>query len=221
MIVNNALGAGVLVTCQPETCTASMTTEVNYVSNCLRTKTTCYNGVRVNSCTTCAPDLTPTTMTTSIDDCANAIEFVDCVETSTGGSGTDCTSGCENCTSTEWTDYMVTGYQKRTKKTCNTTSCTCTSATEYRCASGYYKSATIACSLNVTTKEYTCGGCTKCDPFDTGNTMAIGRSPAGSTSKTQCYLWSGTPWTDDTGTGVFDDECYWTNTGTILPINPA
>ena len=110
-----------------------------------------------------------------------------------------CDGTCSNCTSGSWTAGN-TGYQQRTKKTCNTSTCVCSSSTEYRCASGYYGSSSNGTS-----------GCTRC-PSSGG---VYGTSAAGSTAITSCYLPSGTTvsFSDSTGSGTakYTSNCYYTN----------
>ena len=105
----------------------------------------------------------------------------------------DCSDGCPDCESTAWSAYS-TGYQKRTVATCNTTMCTCSKKTEYRCATGYYGTTTNGKS-----------GCTQCPP---SNGISA-TSDAGATLVTQCYLPSGATGTDATGTFIYTTNCYY------------
>ncbi|MBR1953918.1 MAG: hypothetical protein IKA25_02485 [Alphaproteobacteria bacterium] len=93
-----------------------------------------------------------------------------------------------------------TGYQSLTEFSCGlTTGCECTQSTKYRCAAGYYGTASYS-QLN----GYR--GCTRC-PSSGG---VYGTSAAGSTEITSCYMPSGKSMTDDVGTYEYTSNCYYT-----------
>ena len=96
-------------------------------------------------------------------------------------SGSDCVSD------TEWSAGN-SGYQKKVTRT--SINGMCRETTEYRCADGFYGSST-----NGTT------GCTKCD--------APGTSKAGSASQSDCYISSGTGFSDEKGSGQYTSDCSW------------
>lgn len=94
--------------------------------------------------------------------------------------------------------------------------------TTYKCASGYYGTATslsagcTACPANATcaggngstfrcnANYYKSGAA--CQPCPNG-----GKSAAGATSITSCYLPSGTTFSDSTGSGTYTENCYYSN----------
>lgn len=97
---------------------------------------------------------------------------------------------CSNCTSTSW-GYYSTGYQTRTVKTCSCEG-VCSSKKEYRCANNYYGNSSNGSS-----------GCSPC-PLS-------GKSAAGSSNITACYLPMGTPMSDNSGNYVCTDNSYYTD----------
>lgn len=101
-----------------------------------------------------------------------------------GCSNTDCP---DECPDTLWTNVSGQNYQIRCKKTVLKASC------EYQCKQGYYGSEQ---------------SCTRC-PSSGGvyGTTAL----AGATAITECYLPSGTAFSDTTGSGTYTDKCYYTN----------
>lgn len=108
--------------------------------------------------------------------------------TNTEAYYTECV--CENnCVDTAWT-AAGTGYESAV--VCGST---CNTATQYRCAKGYYGSPTSNTS-----------GCTRCPA--SGGTYGTTAS-AGSTSITSCYLPSGSTFSDSTGSGTVEGNCYW------------
>lgn len=121
-----------------------------------------------------------------------------CKFTSGGSIGTctpypDCFNGCPDCNTTAWSAHS-SGYEKRAVATCDTTFCTCTKKTEYRCAAGYYGTSTNGAS-----------GCTRCPSFGGG----YGSSAAGSTVITNCYISSGSSFAESTGSGTYTSNCYY------------
>lgn len=93
----------------------------------------------------------------------------------------------DECPDTLWTNVSGQNYQIRCKKTVLKASC------EYQCKQGYYGSGQ---------------SCTRC-PSSGGvyGTTAL----AGATAITECYLPSGTAFSDSTGSGTYTDKCYYTN----------
>jgi len=106
----------------------------------------------------------------------------------------DCSNGCTNCDTTAWTEHAP-GYLTRVVATCDTTFCTCSKKTEYRCAPGYYGVPPSGGS-----------GCSLCPSAD----GAAGISDAGSTDITNCRIPSGTAFSYSTGSGTYTDDCYYT-----------
>ena len=99
-----------------------------------------------------------------------------------------CSKTCSNCTSDTDFSAAATGYMKKVTRTCNTCTGTCTATTQYQCAANYYGSSTNGTS-----------GCSPCPNS--------GKSPAGSTAATGCYITSGT---DTSGAFNFDGtQCYY------------
>ncbi|MCM1294272.1 MAG: hypothetical protein NC311_01785 [Muribaculaceae bacterium] len=74
-------------------------------------------------------------------------------------------------------------------------------STTVQCKKGYYG---MWPSYDSDTK--TCSGCTRCPAKDGyyGTTWN-----AGAITATSCYLPSGTPFSDATGTGIYGSDCYW------------
>ena len=142
----------------------------------------CYrNGssdVYVQSCNNCPDGMTRTSLSIALNGC-NASYF-------------GCT-GCPSvCSSTSWT-ASSTGYETR----CYNNGC------QYRCAAGYYGSAT-GNAYGTTSPT----GCTQC-PSSGG---VAGQSVAGdNTAITKCYIPAGTSFSDSTGSGTYTNNCYWTN----------
>ena len=131
---------------------------------------------------------------------------------------------CTSCkTSTRTANGVTTTTNRNMTSACNnchvTPSCNITSTT-YKCASGYYGTATSALA-----------GCTKCPDNATcsggnGSTFVCnsgtykalgscincpspGTSPAGSTSVSSCYIPSGTTGSDGSGTYKYTADCYY------------
>ncbi len=103
-----------------------------------------------------------------------------------------CVATCNCPKDVDWTAYS-TGYEKSIEYTCDNG--TCAAKTQYRCAVGYWGSTTNGTS-----------GCTRC-PSSGGvyGTTKYG----GSTKQTSCYLPAGTAFSDSTGSGIYDTDCYW------------
>ena len=90
------------------------------------------------------------------------------------------------CPSTEWSAGN-TGYEKR---------CNSSYQCEYRCAAGYYGS-----TLNGTS------GCTVCPVVMGGRTS----DPGSNRLITDCYIPSGTSFSDTTGSGTYTSDCHYSN----------
>ena len=103
----------------------------------------------------------------------------------------------------------------------------CSSCTSYKCDSGYYGTATSAssgctkCPLNATcaggnNSTFVCDkgyynngtGCTRC-PASGGIYGTTANT--GATAITECYIPSGSAFSDSTGNGTYTDNCYYTN----------
>ena len=132
---------------------------------------------------------------------------------------------CNSCKSSTFTNLngVTVTTNNRITTTCNnchvTPSCSTTSTT-YKCASGYYGTATSETS-----------GCTKCPTNATcaggnGSTFSCNRgtyksgsgcascpspgtSPSGSTSISSCYIPLGTTGSDGSGTYKYTANCYY------------
>lgn len=198
MSTPNYAMAVMTLTCTTTTCSSSTITESAPSSSYSTSSTnTCYKNsstgqiLQITDHTACMTgyELTSTSYTSTT--CDTIYSYDICTKA--------CDGTCSDCTSGSWTDGN-TGYQQRTKKTCNTSTCVCFSSTEYRCASGYYGSSSNGTS-----------GCTRC-PSSGG---VYGTSAAGSTAITSCYLPSGTTvsFSDSTGSGTatYTSDCYYTN----------
>lgn len=116
-----------------------------------------------------------------------------------------CTCGtqCDSCGASImpiWSSPK-TGYQSLTEFSCGlTTGCECTQSTKYRCAAGYYGTASYS-QLN----GYR--GCTRC-PSSGGvyGTIAAGNG----TTKTSCYIPTTSTLTDGAGSYQYTSNCYYT-----------
>ncbi len=109
-----------------------------------------------------------------------------CTCQSTGGGGPSCPSACPSTTPThsESGHYTVRCVKSGTLATC-----------QYSCDKGYY-------SLNSLS-----GKCTSCATA-TGHSAAT-TATTGSFSITTCYIPAGTSFSDSTGSGVYDSNCYY------------
>jgi len=120
------------------------------------------------------------------------------------GTGSGCTTDAD-CTDLcggdlGWTADS-TGYQKCTgAQKCF--SGTCRSATKYRCAAGYYGTPTTDLLGNLS------GGCTIC-PSSGG--VAGSSTPGDNAEITKCFIPSGTTFSDASGSGTYDGNCYYQN----------
>lgn len=94
---------------------------------------------------------------------------------------------CSDCSNGSWTAGN-TGYQKKQVASC--VCGVCKKDYEYRCAANYYGSSTNGTS-----------GCRACPNG--------GKSQAGSTSITSCYLSTGTSGSDVTGSYQYTGNCYY------------
>ena len=165
-------------------------------SNCSVTRAICYsNGsydVGITSCETCKSGYISISRDTYLYcDGSLKVTYNTCVP--------QCTSS--NCKSdTSWYQAINAGYQYRTIRSC-TDNITCSSRTEYRCASGYYGT-----SSNGTT------GCNHCPEQKwSDNVSTAATSNAGSTVITDCYLQSGTSGFDSTGDFIYTSNCHYSN----------
>lgn len=92
----------------------------------------------------------------------------------------------DECPDTNWTNVSGKNYQARCDNS-NSISPTC----QYRCKIGYYGTGT---------------SCTRC-PYENGiyGTTAT----LGATAKTECYIPSGTSFSDSTGSGIYSGNSYY------------
>lgn len=188
-----------VVMCMGQVCTGSETNNLTVVSNCTSQNTKCYGNNIVVSCDICKTGYTRTPQSATGPGCSNTITWYNCEYNSSGGGGDTCDGTCDNCLSTSWT-AADTGYQSRTKATCNTTTCKCSTSREYRCAAGYYGSPPAIQQIGSLT------GCTRCP----ASGVRFGNSAVGSTTITSCYLATGTGISDTTGTFTYTSNCYYT-----------
>jgi len=109
---------------------------------------------------------------------------------------------------------------------CTPTGTSCSACTTYRCASGYYGTATSGTSgCTICPSNATCAGgngsifvCAKgyykdgglCSRCPTSGGVYGTTAAAGATAVTECYLPANTPITDATGTYIFTGNCYYT-----------
>lgn len=118
---------------------------------------------------------------------------------------TGCGSNCVVGTGDWYTANSYPEYEERLITKCeeltNTTysNYNCSRSLDARCAKGAY-------GTNPKAAPYS--GCTQC-PNDENNTP--GTSAAGSQSITDCYIPSGTTYSDNTGTWQYTSPCHYTN----------
>ena len=132
-----------------------------------------------------------------------------------------CTS-CKSSTTTN-TSGVTTTTNRSMTATCNnchvTPSCNITSMT-YKCASGYYGTATSAfagctkCPTNATCSggngsTFVCNSGTYKSGSGCESCPSPGTSPSGSTSISSCYIPSGTTGSDGSGTYKYTANCYY------------
>ena len=132
---------------------------------------------------------------------------------------------CTSCNSTTRTNNygIVVTTGRRITTTCNnchvTPSCSITSTT-YKCASGYYGTATSAtsgctkCPTNATCaggngSTYVCNKGTYKTSSGCESCPSPGTSPSGSTSISSCYIPLGTTGSDGSGTYKYTANCYY------------
>jgi len=100
-----------------------------------------------------------------------------------------------NCVSDSSWNNANTGYQKKVSRSC--VGNTCQETASYRCSAGYYGTSTNGTS-----------GCTRC-PASEDNVR--GTSVAGATAQTNCYIPSGTSFSNNTGSGTYTGNSYYCN----------
>ena len=174
----------------------------NFVpTNCAVHSDSCFKGTRIYSCDTCEDGYTRTLQSTTVAGCSGSITYYSCVREGGGDDGNDCDGICENCESSDW-ETLAMGYQQQIIRTCDTVNCICSNSYKYRCASGYYGTATmLSCMMNGIGGGYTCST-TDCQPCPAADgiytdanrtTLAYGTVAAGNgNAKTGCYLPNGT-----------------------------
>ena len=162
-------------------------------TNCATTSTTCYTPVggssryALISCASC-----PSGETMSVEPVVNAcgsFTYNTCSGTGGGSTLPTCPSGCS---SRVWKAHSE-GYEVKCDISNGLAICA------YRCAAGYYGSASGNVSGSIVR------GCTLC-PSSGG---VAGQSAAGTLSVIGCYIPSGTSFSDSTGSGTYTDNCYW------------
>ena len=165
-----------------------------YSYDCYRYSSTQY--VRIATVDgSCPSGTTRTQKTHQSQLCGTSYTYYDCLSTCTG---------CSNCTdNASWTS-AGTGYEKRTKKECNLSTCKCESSTIYQCAKGYYGSSTNGTS-----------GCTICPMEETFSANGTTES-AGTRFNSGCYIPAGTLFSDTTGSGEYPERCDYDGTAGLL-----
>ncbi len=110
-----------------------------------------------------------------------------------------CECFCFNCISDSGYVAAGTGYEKMVNRYCECASGTptCKESTSYRCAKGYVGRST--------------NGTSGCSPCPSSGDVRGTTASAGSISTTNCYLPSGTNFSDNTGRGTYTGDCYYTN----------
>lgn len=177
-----------------QNCTADLCSDdyhdiTNVASGCSRVTRTCYCKESVASCMRCKDGYTQTQSSVTLSG-GGSVKYYYC-------KSDNCTLTPSYCSgkNTGWVAGN-TGYQKNTTYTFDDVACACDSSTVYRCADGFW-----GASINGTT------GCTRCLALN----GIYGQSSAGSTVITSCYMPSGAAFSDDTGTGAYNENCYYSN----------
>lgn len=176
-------------------------------SNCATTEHFCWGDKDVTECATCPNGYTLTTQTLESDNCTNTTTYRTCIS-----EGTDPTDPCADCEPTNWENALFAGYQVRTNAECQFVldedsglyKKECVRTEEYRCAAGYYGTATGTTLFP--------SGCNKCPTFNGGNGNTItGQSAVGATEITDCFVeYDGeTEFYDETGNYIFVSPCYY------------
>lgn len=134
----------------------------------------------------------------SCDTCPGGLKRVPKIQTVSCGTIVyySCQTECD-CTTTAWSADGRDGVQKRTY--CD--ELTCESSLQFQCAPGWYGLATLAKN-----------NCAQCPSLG----GVAGQSPAGSGFISKCFIPAGTAFSDDSGTGVFANDCNYTDDGVIL-----
>ncbi len=114
---------------------------------------------------------------------------------------------CDNCDDTDTWSAGNTGYETRTKKTCNTSTCICETSTEYQCAKGYYGKPISGPS-----------GCTRCPVDNVTGVRGTTKNP-GTTSVNGCVVAAETKFENERGSGVYSGDCTGIGIG-VLPVLP-
>ncbi|MDE5615864.1 MAG: hypothetical protein K2I81_03470 [Alphaproteobacteria bacterium] len=141
-------------------------------------------------CVTCTDPFNPTECnsydSTCCDPCKiGPIEPIKCTPSLCNGETvTDMGDGCDKIASSGCVNNI------------------CTTTYTARCQKGYYGAATLN---NLKTS---CTGCTAC-PSSGG--IAGTTSGAGALAITECYLPSGSAFSDSTGSGTYTNNCYYQN----------
>lgn len=109
------------------------------------------------------------------------------------GGGEDPCPDCTDCSSTSWAAIRP-GYESRVSASCNCG--VCEKNTLYRCAAGYYGYSETVGAV--------CKACPKLG-------SVAGKSNAGSTLITDCFVPSGTTGSETAGNFIYTANCYYSN----------
>lgn len=190
-------GTGGSATCtQKFSCTGSAS-EINSVSNCAVSSTSCYGDAASNpvvTCTRCLTGYDMTAMYISLDgDCRNvSIQYYTCTKDDGGdegggggdGGGGDIGTICQNCTNSAGVCTMIS------PKCCPPCDESAVVPVEY-CPAGQY--------------GFSASNCQPCPVGPNGeSTTSIKGQNRGITG---CYIAAGTEFSDDTGSGVYVEKC--------------
>ena len=163
-------------------------------------------------------------ISTGLNCCSMGMCPISCGASTTYDSRCTNTTFCTSCkTSTRTANGITTTTNRNMTATCSnchvTPSCKITSTT-YKCASGYYGTATSAfagctkCPTNATCaggngSTYVCNSGTYKTSSGCASCPWPGTSAAGSTSISSCYIRSGTLGSDDSGSYKYTADCYY------------
>ncbi|MDE6570806.1 MAG: hypothetical protein K2L95_01120 [Alphaproteobacteria bacterium] len=184
--------------CTATVCTGQEPTTLTPISNwCTAHNTTCYNNTyQMLTCTQCSAGYTLKSYSVDIPCATLPYAYFDCVRA--------CQSDSDCAAPRAWS--CTGAYCSRTAEHCILPSTggllpinanTCDTQIEYACNTGYYGTTTNGIS-----------GCTSCPQSDSG---LPGTSAIGAITNTQCYIASGTPFTDASGSGDYSGDSYYCN----------
>lgn len=123
-----------------------------------------------------------------------------------GGEGACAICNCPDEIPAQWATYSTGKVSRKVNKYSNNSNyyiCSETTITQYACAQGYYDSRGVGISTSASGVS-----CTRCP--SSGGVYGT-TAGAGADAITDCYLPSGTAFSDTTGGGTYTGNCYYKN----------